>query len=613
MRILFIHADKFSYIAKEKALKEAEDLNENSKSYSTSEVLVVFCAVEKVDEKNPEQIVERAVDTIKDVAETVKAENIIIYPYAHLSSELASPSNAKKILKALEETLSKVNFNVNLAPFGWYKSFSIECKGHPLSELSRTITPEDVTYLKPSQKNIYKVLTPKMEIIDPVYYQFKDGEEEFKILVLKEALGRELPGGEKPKFLDYCKKFGIEWEQFSDVGHMRYGPEASLIFELVSDYASKLVDSLGISVYHVRGTNMFDLSIPAVNEHAKLFGGRLYEIRTDKRRLVLRYAACHQQFAMVKDWIISYKDLPFGVYELADSYRFEQEGELLLCFRVRKLHMPDLHIFCKDIEEAKFFALKVHEKIYDEIKKLKRDYVSLYNTTESFFNRNIDFFKKLVEIEGKPILLCFVPENIYYWVLNVEYHIIDELKRPREIATFQIDVGNAKRFNITYTTSSGDKAYPIIIHTALIGTIERYIFTILDSAVKDEKLGKLPMLPVWLSPVQVRIIPISRDQLNFSLKILEELEKEKIRVDIDDLDETLAKKVRRAEMSWIPYIVVIGDEEVKSGRFDVRFRETGTRKKINLKELISEVKSKIDGYPWRPLHLPRQVSLRPVY
>ncbi|MCX8176641.1 MAG: His/Gly/Thr/Pro-type tRNA ligase C-terminal domain-containing protein [Candidatus Bathyarchaeota archaeon] len=147
----------------------------------------------------------------------------------------------------------------------------------------------------------------------------------------------------------------------------------------------------------------------------------------------------------------------------------------------------------------------------------------------------------------------------------------------------------------------------------MIGTIERYIFTIFDSAVKNEKTGKLPMLPVWLSPIQARIIPVSKDQLNFSLKVLEELEKEGIRADVDDLDETLAKKVRRAEVSWIPYVVVIGSEEVKSGKLDVRFRESSTRKKITLKEFIGEVKSKIEGYPWKPLRLPRRVSLRPVY
>ncbi|RLI04835.1 threonine--tRNA ligase [Candidatus Bathyarchaeota archaeon] len=613
MKILLIHADEFNYEAKQKALKKAEELKEDERSYTTSEVLVVFCAVEKVDEKNLEQVLKKTSDSIEEVAKKVKVENVVIYPYAHLSSDLASPDNAIKLLNQLCTVLAEKKFKVKLAPFGWYKSFKLSCKGHPLSELSRTIVPEEVEHIPLHIKNEYKILTRNMELFNPEDYVFQPFEEDFKFLVLKEALGEELKGGVKPRYLDYCKKFGFEWESFSDLGHMRYGPEANLMFELVADYAGMLADSLGVPVYHVRGTNMFNLAVPAVSEHAKLFGGRLYEVKTDKRRLILRYAACHQQFAMLKDWVISYKDLPFGVYELADSYRFEQEGELLLCFRVRKLHMPDLHLLCKNLEEAQEYALLIHKKVYEEIKKLGRNYVSLYNTTKSYFEKNKEFFRKLLEIEDKPVLLCFVPENVFYWVLNIEYNIIDELNRPREIATFQIDVGNAKRFNIQYVDVNGAKVNPVIIHTALIGTVERYIFTLFDSAVKNEKNGKPPMLPVWLSPTQVRIVPVSEKQFNFSLEILEKLEKEKIRVDLDDSSETLSKKIMKAETSWVPYVVVVGEEQIRTEKFDVRIRETGERKKMSLEELVKEVKRKINGYPWKPLPFPRKLSRRPVY
>jgi len=614
LRILLIHADRFGWTAKEKAIKNVEELKENEKSYSMDEALVVFCAVEKVDEKNPSQVLEKALNSIVDVAQKVKTQNIVVYPYAHLSSELSSPKTAINLLKNLNKKLVEKGYRSVTAPFGWYKSFELKCKGHPLSELSRVIVPEEAPEKpQPKEKNIYKVLTPTMEVLNPENYQFRSGEENFRFLVEKEALGKEFAGGEKPRFLDYCKKFGFEWEHLSDLGHMRYGPEANLIFELVAEYAKSLVNSLDFPVYHVRGTNMFDLSVPAVSEHAKLFGGRLYEVKTDKRTLVLRYAACHQQFAMLKDWVISYKDLPFGVFEIADSYRFEQEGELLLCFRVRKLHMPDLHVLCRNMDEAKKYALKIHRKIYEEIRKIGRDYVSLYNTTKEFFEGNREFFRELLKVEGKPVLLCFVPEKKYYWVLNVEYNIVDELNRPREIATFQIDVGNSKRFNITFTEADGSKSYPIIIHTALIGTVERYIFTMFDSAVKNEKKGKPPMLPVWLSPVQVRVIPVSEKQLGFAEEVAEKLEKEGIRVDLDDTGETLAKKVRRAETSWVPYVVVVGEEEMKTGRFDVRFRETGKREKLSLGELIGEVKKQMDGYPWKPLNLPKRLSIRPIY
>jgi len=413
--------------------------------------------------------------------------------------------------------------------------------------------------------------------------------------------------------LDFCKKFGLEWEPYSDVGHMRYGPEASLMFELVANYSWTVARSLDIPVFEVRGTNMFDLSVKPVKEHAELFGGRLYQVDIDEKSYVLRYAACHQQFAMLKDWTISYRQIPFGTFEVADSYRLEQSGELLLCFRVRKLHMPDLHVFCRDVEDAKISAMKIHRKIYEEIGKLGRDYVSIYNTTKNFYEQNRAFFNELVSVEGKPVLLSFVPEGIYYWVINVEYTIVDDLGRPREIATFQIDVGNAKRFGIAYTDAKGSRQYPPIIHSALIGTVERYIFAVLDTAVKQEREGKVPSLPLWLTPVQVRIVPVSDSFTRRAHEILSEIEEASVRADLDDRPESISKRVRDAEVNWIPYIVVIGEKEMKTSLLNVRKRETGEQRTMSVRELVEEVTNRTKGYPKMSLKMPSLLSQRPVY
>src|SRR5438309_11513785 len=149
---------------------------------------------------------------------------------------------------------------------------------------------------------------------------------------------------------------------------------------------------------------------------------------------------------------------------------------------------------------------------------------------------------ELVKVEKKPILLNFVPEGLYYWVLNVEYNIIDDLDRPREIGTFQIDIGNAKRFGISYTDEKGEKQFPVIIHTAVIGGLERYLFTLLDSAVRLERQGKKPMLPVWVSPVHARVIPLSKQLVKDGTVILEKLEEAGIRADLDDRDDTLQSR-----------------------------------------------------------------------
>jgi len=399
----------------------------------------------------------------------------------------------------------------------------------------------------------------------------------------------------------------------SDVGHMRYGPEATIILNLVSQYAWDCVKSIGIPVFEVKGTNTFDLSYKPIKQHAVLFGDRSYTLKVGDKKFVLRYAACHQQFAMIKDWVISYRNLPFGAYELADRYRLEQPGELLLCFRMRKFYMPDFHVFTRDVEEAKKVSLKIHEKIYEEIRKLGRDYVSIYNIAKSFLEENKDYVLELVKREGKPVLLHFVPEGKYYWVINIEYNIIDQLDRPREIGTFQIDIGNAKRFGITYTDEKGEKKYPVIIHTAIIGSVERYIYAVLDTAVAMEREGRSPMLPVWLSPIQVRLIPVGEEHVEKCLEIAAALSKRGFRADVDDRKESISKRIRDAETHWIPYIAVIGDREVKEGKLSVRIREEGRVEKLSAENLIEILKEKTKGYPRRELTLPILVSKRPGY
>lgn len=612
MRLLLIHADKFEYETKEKALKEPEPLSDKGKKGLLQDGLVVFSTVEKEDEASPGTTAANAADSIEEVLGWLKTKRVMIYPYAHLSTSLASRDPAIKVLKDLEQKLIERGYEVSRSPFGWYKGFTITAKGHPLSELSRTITSKQTKQIAAPPSSEYAIMDESGELYNPEDFQYKPGMEEFHSLVEKEALKKGLTGGE-PRFIDYAKRFGIEWEPYSDVGNMRFGPEADMMIQLLSDYANTVTRRIGIPILNVRGANMFDVNVQPIKEHLQLFGSRAYEVPVDERTFVLRYAACFQQFAMVKDWTLSYKNLPFGTLEVADSYRMEQSGELLLSFRLRKFLMPDLHIYLKDLKESIDIGKKVHERIYEEIRKLHREYVSIYNTTRSFFNQHKDLFMDLVKVEKKPILINFVPDGIYYWVLNVEYNIIDDLDRPREIGTFQIDIGNAKRFDIHYDNEKGEKVYPVIIHTAVLGGLERFLFALLDTAVRMEKQGKKPMLPVWISPVQARIIPVSRQQLDPATKLMDTLEQDGIRVDLDDRDDTLQSRIREAELGWVPYIIVFGDKEIKTGELSIRSREAGKDIKATSQNFVERVKKETAGYPSRSLTYPKLLSQRPGF
>ncbi|ABL78156.1 threonine--tRNA ligase [Thermofilum pendens] len=606
MKTLLIHAKHFEYEAREKALDAAESIDGN-RSGSFENALVVFVTVEKGDGSSQDVVEEAAADVL-DVFRRVGASRVVVYPYAHLSDDLADPEEAKRVLSQLAERISSAGVPVSRAPFGWYKRFSVECYGHPLSELSRTIKPG--RRVRPGYAD-FAVMFPDGRIVGIEELRAEELPEDFVALLEAEVFKKKREGGE-PKYLEYCRKFGFEWEPMSDLGHMRYGPEATIMLDAVAEYAWQCARSLGIPVYKVRGTNTFNLSFKPVAQHAQLFGDRLYQMEVDEKKLILRYAACHQQFAMVKDWEISYRDLPFGAFEVADSYRLEQPGELLLCFRLRKFYMPDLHVFCKDLAEAMEVSFRIHSKIYEEIRKLGRDYVSIYNLTRSFLEQHRDYLKRLVEMEGKPVLLHFVPEGKYYWVINVEYNIIDELGRPREIGTFQIDVGNAERFGITYVDENNTRRYPVIIHTAIIGSLERYVFAVLDTAAKKARAGEVPSLPLWLSPVQVRVIPHSSEYLKLADSIADKLEEQGIRVDVDDREESLAKRIRDAEVKWIPYVVVVGKREAESGKLTVRVRGQG-QYEMSLEELVGRLVSELKGYPRVSAALPRYVSARPRY
>jgi len=608
MRALYIHADSMEFESKDKT-KAAEQIPEDLHNGKMKEVLVVFITVESDDEDKIQQVAAEASKDILEVKKKVGAERIMLYPYAHLSSDLAKPKPSIEMLDVLKKMIADSGAEVSRAPFGWYKAFDIKCKGHPLSELSRDFKGKEEK-TGPKGKDVYFVLKENGKEISIENY--KGGTDCMMSMIDKEALGKESPSVGEPEYLRLCKKFGIQWESMSDVGHMCLAPHGAMMFDLISDYSTQIVNNSGIDVYHVKGTNMFSLDEPAVKEHADLFGDRLYSINTGKKSFIMRYAACHQQFAMIRNWNISYKQMPFGAFEVADSYRLEQSGETMLCFRTRRLNMPDFHVMCSTIPEAQEYFTLLDGKIFDEIENIGRDYDMLVNfSSRKAYEDNKEMLIALCKAHGKDALIHIYPEGInYYWTVNIEYHLLDQMKRPREIGTVQIDIGNAKRFGITYADEKGEKQYPIILHCAVIGSIERFMYSLLDTAVQIEKTGVPGYLPTWIVPEQVRLMPMSEEYVKEAKKMADSIRSKNIRVSLDDTDATVGKKVRRAKQDWCAFSAVIGENELKSGKLKVYVRSENKDIEMNADELVSRIKKETEGYPVRPMYLPNSLSAR---
>ena len=202
-------------------------------------------------------------------------------------------------------------------------------------------------------------------------------------------------------------------------------------------------------------------------------------------------------------------------------------------------------------------------------------------------------------------------EQFFYFVLKWEFNYIDSLGKASALSTDQIDVENGKRYNIEFFDEQNKPQYPIILHNSPSGAIERVIFALLEKAAKDSKEGKKAHLPLWLSPTQVRLIPIKPEFLQFCKNLADKITDSKIRVDVDDRNESIGKRIREAETEWIRYILVIGEKEVNSKDVNVRDRETGELKQISFDDFISEIHEQIKNKPFSHLNSNRFVSIRP--
>ena len=610
MRLLLIHSDHIEYEARKKTKVAEEDAVPKD---ALDEALAVFCAVESVDEENIGDAVRQAADEIVTTARQLGTTNIMIYPYAHLSSDLASPESAVSVLKGIEAALSgEGDLVVKRAPFGWYKAFSLSCKGHPLSELSRTIVPGEGA---PIQKKVIEheffVFTPEGERKDAASYV--DEKTPFAALIRKE-LGYPGQEGIEPAHVDLMRaKELVEYEPRSDVGHHRWMPRGKLIRDLLSDYV--LARVLEYGGMPVETPVMYDLGDRAIAEHAAKFGERQYRFKSGNRDMMLRFAACFGMFSIMHDMHISPNTLPMKLYELSTySFRHEQKGEVIGLKRLRAFTMPDMHTLCRDVDDA---LASFEEQLmmgWKSGEDLETPLVGVFRCTRDFFDQYELWVKGIVTKSGVPMLIEILSERTHYWIAKVDLAAIDAQGRPIENPTVQIDVESADRFDIKYYTPEGTEIHPPILHCSPTGSIERVICALLENTAGMD----VPSLPTWLAPTQVRLVPVAERHICFAEEIGARLNAAGIRADIDDRDESVNKKIREAGMDWVPYVAVIGDQEAETGRLTVTIRKLSEKKKpykemMSEGELIGAVRMEISEKPFRPLYTPRLLSMKPRF
>jgi len=612
MRILQLHCDSIEYTPTKKEIKSAEEIE--PKTTRIEEVVVCFIAVEKDDDSS---VATNAMIEIQETMKKVGCNKLLLYPYAHLSSNLASPGTGLKILQEMQESCTGIE--VTHAPFGWTKAFSIQVKGHPLAESSKVFSKDSIkektsTALESESKikSYWYIMTPdgKMEEIEKFNFS---NHKQLEILAKYESV-KSRSNDEAPPHVNLMKKLAIaDYEPASDSGNMRFYPNGRLIKSQIEQYVTDRIRDYG--GIEVETPIMYDSYHPSMESYFNRFPARQYSIDSEGKHLFLRFAACFGQFLMTKDFQLSYKNLPYKLYELTRySFRREQSGELVGLRRLRAFTMPDCHAFCKDMPQA----VKEFGKRFDLSREVlsglgieENDYEMAIRFTDEFYNENKELIKQMISKIGKPVLVEMWKERFFYFVLKWEFNFIDNLGKASALSTDQIDVENGNRYGITYTNENNEQKNPIILHNSPSGAVERVIYALLEKFAKQIKDGGVPQFPLWLAPTQVRLIPLKDEHLEFTTNLADKFIEYNIRVDIDDRNDTIGKRIRDAEKEWISYVLVIGEKEVNSPKLSIRDRTTGDVRELSTEDFIKEITDATKNKPISRLNSTMLLSQRP--
>ena len=570
MKLITLHCDYIRFKALKKAVKFIEDLEDKDEK-EVKEVLVVLTAVEKGDNK---EILDKYIEAIKKTAVDVKAKNIVLYPYAHLSSNLGNPNEAMKFLEDAEKALKK-DYSVQKAPFGYYKSFELKCKGHPLSELSKEFKIEEEIEEK-------RVKIKKDEVYD------------YKKLLNEISRSRLDTSNLKPNDHRILGQ-KLDLFSFNDVapGAPFFHHNGLIIYNELLSFMRYLLNKYNYK--EISTPQLLDNKLWKISGHWDHYKNNMFISDYEGKDFGVKPMNCPGGMVVYKTSTKSYKELPLRVAEFGTVHRQELSGVLAGLFRVIKFTQDDAHVFCTEeqLESEIVLILDLIEEVYH--KTFNFDYkVELSTRPEKFMGKKEEWDKseKILgsALKSKKIKYKINEGDGAFYGPKIDVHIQDSLKRSWQCATIQLDMQMPQRFETRYIGKDGKEHTPIMLHRAIFGSVERFIGILL------EHLNGA--LPTWLSPIQVRVINFTDRNNKACEKFVENAKKEilGLRIDYDLRTVPVNTKIRDAELMKIPYIIVIGDKEEQGNTLAIRKRgkkpEFGIKESDFLNDLFKEIKER---------------------
>ncbi len=562
MRILQLDANEVEYELVKPEAKVYEETTE--KKVSVRNALLLLTSIEKGDDK---EIVEKAVAAATDFAKKQKIETIIIYPFAHLSSNLEAPVAALEILKEMRKTAEGKGVKVVSSPFGWNKKLKVDIKGHPLAEMSRSYSsvaaPQRIAEKKPIK-------------IDTA--------------IVKKSDWSGLPAADHRTIGEQLDLYSF---QEVSPGMVYWHPKGYIIFREIQKLLREKLDAYGYQ--EVKTPVLANTALWYVSGHIDHYRDNMYILESDGQEIGLKPMSCPFHILIYKTKTWSYREFPYRLAEFGMVHRNEISGALTGLFRVRQITQDDAHLFVREdqieseISKTIRFALEFY-KVFGMKSKL---YLSTmpddHMGDEKFWEKATNTLKRAL-VENNVEYGIKDKEGAFY-APKIDGDIVDSMGRSWQLLTIQADYQMPKKFNLEYVGEDGKRYQPVIIHRAIAGSLERFV-----GVLVEHYQGKFP---TWLAPVQVRVMSISDLSADYAEGIYDEMLKAGIRVELDTGNRTIDYKVRDAQMIKVPYMVIVGQKEIDAKTIAVRTRSGkqsfGVDPKIFAKELIKEVEKRTDA------------------
>lgn len=379
------------------------------------------------------------------------------------------------------------------------------------------------------------------------------------------------------------------YHETAGAGLVFYHPKGAVLRMLIENYEKEEHFKRGYQM--VITPHIMQAGLWQTSGHYGYYRENMYTFKIDEKEFVLKPMNCPGHILIYQSKIRSYKDLPLRLFELGTVYRHEKAGVLHGLLRVRGFTQDDGHIFCLP-EQLKPEIKAVIDFVFDTMKTFGFNDVSIEISTrpEKYIGSEEDWQLATQTLEEalKEKGLSYsvnVGEGAFYGP-KIDIKLKDALKRQWQCATIQCDFALPKRFDLSYVDSDGKQKQPIMLHRVILGSLERF-----TGALVEHYKGALPL---WLSPLQVLIIPIRDSVIEYAREVQQALQKQNIRVEIDSRNETLDKRIRAGEVDKVPYILVLGDREAKAHTVSVRKRQAGDQGAVALDKFALLVKEEND-------------------